>query len=94
MDAEIPTEEQLGDMHDAAREYEEEQENDAMSTENDRVLLSVTSIVGASNTRARQYRKMTEAICEMLTDMGLVSFLPLNIQDGEVRNVFQRSCLN
>ena len=27
---------------------------------------------------------MTEALCDMLNDMNLVSFLPLNIQDAEV----------
>jgi len=31
----------------------------------------------------RKYSKMSEGICEVLTDLGLVSFLPMNIEDGE-----------
>jgi hypothetical protein len=94
MDSEIPTEDQLGDMYDAAREYEiaSEQEEHADKSgdgiqSDDRPKIS--SVMEASNRRARQYRKMTEAICELLTDMGLVSFLPLNIQDGEVPKYFR-----
>jgi len=30
-----------------------------------------------------KHRKMTEGLCEVLSDFGLVSFLPMNIQDGE-----------
>ena len=37
-----------------------------------------------------KYCKMTEGLCDVLSDFGLVSFLPLNIQDGEVRNVYKR----
>lgn len=29
-------------------------------------------------------KKMTAGLCDVLSDYGLVSFLPLNIQDGEV----------
>ena len=43
-----------------------------------------TNSTKSSTKKALQYRKMTEAICEMLGDMGLVSFLPMNVQDGEV----------
>ncbi len=30
-------------------------------------------------------RKMSGALCEVLDEYGLVHFLPLNVQDGEVR---------
>lgn len=29
-------------------------------------------------------RKMSEALCDVLNDYGLVQFLPMNVQDGEV----------
>ncbi len=29
-------------------------------------------------------RRMSEGLCEVLDDYGLASFLPMNIQDGEV----------
>jgi hypothetical protein len=32
----------------------------------------------------RQFRRMSEALCDALTDLGMVSFLPMNIQDVEV----------
>ena len=35
-------------------------------------------------TRAQKHRKMTEALCDVLGDFGLVSFLPMNIQDAQV----------
>lgn len=35
-------------------------------------------------TRAQKHRKMTEALCDVLGDFGLVSFLPINIQDAKV----------
>ena len=35
-------------------------------------------------TRAQKHKKMTEALCDVLGDFGLVSFLPMNIQDAEV----------
>jgi hypothetical protein len=83
MDAEIPTEDQLGDMYDAAVEFDAEERQNRIGNSEKRDIR-VTDVMASSNKRARQYRKMTEAICEMLTDMGLVSFLPLNIQDGQV----------
>ena len=36
-------------------------------------------------TLQNKYRKMTEGLCDVLSDFGLISFLPMNIQDGEVR---------
>lgn len=42
-------------------------------------------VVGKVSVKREGYRKMTEALCDVLTDFGLVSFLPLNIQDAEVR---------
>ena len=38
-------------------------------------------------TRAQKHRKMTEALCDVLGDFGLVSFLPMNIQDAQVRTL-------
>lgn len=31
-------------------------------------------------------KKMAEGLCEVLDDVGLISFIALNIQDGEVRS--------
>jgi hypothetical protein len=31
---------------------------------------------------AKKYKKMTEQLCEVLSDYGLVSFLPVNIEDA------------
>ena len=31
----------------------------------------------------KKHQKMSEGICELITDLGLVSFLPCNIEDGE-----------
>ena len=42
-------------------------------------------------TRAQKHRKMTEALCDVLGDFGLVSFLPMNIQDAQVRTLHMRS---
>ena len=36
-------------------------------------------------TLQNKYRKMTEGLCDVLSDFGLISFLPMNIQDGKVR---------
>ena len=33
-----------------------------------------------------QHQRMMRALCEALSDHGLVSFLPINIQDGEVQS--------
>ena len=30
-------------------------------------------------------QRMAEGLCEVLDDVGLISFIALNIQDGEVR---------
>ena len=39
----------------------------------------------SSGTRfSMKYKKLTAALCEVVDDFGLVSFLPLNIQDKEV----------
>jgi hypothetical protein len=35
-------------------------------------------------TVGQRHKKMTEALCDVLSDFGLVSFLPMNVQDGEV----------
>ena len=35
-------------------------------------------------TLQNKYRKMTEGLCDVLSDFGLISFLPMNVQDGEV----------
>lgn len=39
-------------------------------------------------TVGQRHKKMTEALCDVLSDFGLVSFLPMNVQDGEVRTIF------
>ena len=39
-------------------------------------------------TLQNKYKKMTEGLCDVLSDFGLISFLPMNIQDGEVRQFF------
>ena len=39
----------------------------------------------SSGTRfSLKYKKLTAALCEVVDDFGLVSFIPLNIQDKEV----------
>jgi hypothetical protein len=38
-------------------------------------------------TVGQRHKKMTEALCDVLSDFGLVSFLPMNVQDGEVRTM-------
>ena len=47
---------------------------------------STTTADRVSNTNAfkRKHLKMTEGLCELLDDYGLVSFLPCNIEDSEV----------
>jgi hypothetical protein len=32
----------------------------------------------------KKFKKMTEALCDLLNDYGLVSFIPLNIEDAQV----------
>lgn len=39
-------------------------------------------------TVGQRHKKMSEALCDVLSDFGLVSFLPMNVQDGEVRTFF------
>ena len=38
-------------------------------------------------TVGQRHKKMSEALCDVLSDFGLVSFLPMNVQDGEVRTI-------
>ena len=33
---------------------------------------------------SKRFRGMAEALADVLTDFGLISFLPMNIEDGEV----------
>lgn len=46
---------------------------------------------GATKLR-KQFIRMSEALCDMLTDMGLVSFLPMNIQDAQVSETYSKCC--
>lgn len=43
-----------------------------------------------SNSKRAKFTKMSEALCDMLSDFSLVSFLPISINDAEVRTYFQR----
>ena len=46
---------------------------------------SSSSSGSSSGTRfSMKYKKLTAALCEVVDDFGLVSFLPLNIQDKQV----------
>eukprot|EP01039_Chlorochromonas_danica_P010231 gene10231-11325_t len=60
-----------------ASELEEEEERERQNSQSntepeEEVLLSPLE---------RKFAKMTEAICEVVTDFNLVSFLPMNIED-------------
>lgn len=35
----------------------------------------------------KKLKKMAEGLCEVLDDVGLISFIAMNIQDGEVRPI-------
>lgn len=34
----------------------------------------------------KKYKKMTSGLCDFLNDFGLISFIAMNIEDGEVLN--------
>lgn len=36
----------------------------------------------------KKLKKMAEGLCEVLDDVGLISFIAMNIQDGDVRKPF------
>ena len=52
----------------------------------------VGAVAGVART---QRQRMMLALCDMITDMGIVSFLPMNVEDGEVRlrSAFACACV-
>lgn len=46
---------------------------------------SIESHEPPTNTPKSRFSKMTAGLCEVLEDIGLISFLPLNIEDKDVR---------
>ena len=50
-------------------------------------------VASGSGSRLQQkYRKMTSGLCEVLSDFGLISFLPLNVDDGVTVGRVLASC--
>ena len=47
---------------------------------------------GDGGSMPSRFRRMTEGLCEVLDDFGLISFVAMNIADGEVS--VQCACLN
>lgn len=65
----------------------EENEENSRDTDFDGTNHATSSDTGNNyskrNIKKSKFCKMTEAICDVLSDMSLVSFLPLNIQDAQ-----------
>ena len=59
---------------------EELKARETSGIEDSEVELEPDEVLKSSNTKRSKYVKMTEAICEVLSDTNLVAFLPLNIQ--------------
>ena len=47
---------------------------------------------GSGSRLQQKYRKMTSGLCEVLSDFGLISFLPLNVDDGVTVGRVLASC--
>lgn len=75
----VPTASELEEEEEQERQNQAsnaDQEEDDKDEDAGGVLLSPLQ---------RKFAKMTEAICEVVTDFNLVSFLPMNIEDVQVR---------
>jgi hypothetical protein len=62
-----------------------DEENDELSIIDEEKLERLEAIRAEKESLlSKKFRGMSEALAEVLTDFGLISFLPMNIEDGEV----------
>ena len=66
---------------DEEEEEEDDGDGDAAAAERKQEPPAPTAVPGASVLQ-RKHRKMTSSLCEVLSDFGLISFLPMNVDDG------------
>ena len=60
--------------------------DDGVDDDNDNTKVPKSSlpVKNNKNLAREKFKKLSEGLCEVLSDFGLVSFLPMNVQDGEV----------
>ena len=62
-----------------------DEDNDELSVVDEERLDRIEAIRAEKESLlSKKRRRISEALAEVLTDFGLISFLPMNIEDGEV----------
>ena len=80
------------DRADDGDEYDDDVLEEKGDTQPTSMSSKVAAAVDGRSRLQQKYRKMTSGLCDVLSDFGLISFLPMNVDDGVTVGRVLASC--